>query len=91
MFDSMEDSANLALARAREEGQKQAAAILAERELIGPGEVAALTGLHRKTVRRLTLSGIIPFAYELDSGQFRYNREAVKRWFEATRFIAEHS
>lgn len=62
-----------------------------DRQIIGPGEVAALTGLSRKTVRKLTLSGIIPIAYEMDSGQFRYRSGAVRDWFNSTTLLVEPS
>ena len=66
-------------------------ALEAERPLkiIGPYEVAKLTGLSRKVIKKLTLQGIIPSAYRLDSGIYRYNESAVREWFDATSFPTE--
>ena len=58
-------------------------------KIIGPYEVAKLTGLSRKVIKKLTLQGIIPSAYRLDSGIYRYNESAVKEWFDSTSFPAE--
>lgn len=80
-YERQERAANVAHAamlRVKSESTSQ--------QIIGPQDVARLTGLSRKKVRRLTLAGTIPYAYQLPSGIFRYHEGAVREWFASLSF-----
>jgi predicted DNA-binding transcriptional regulator AlpA len=55
---------------------------MSESLLVGSSGVTKLTGLSRKTVRKWTLEGIIPYAVQLKSGRYRYHLDAINAWWK---------